>query len=75
MSKQVYKQVYCSLLPFMMMPCVASGIFSGFSNDVKHTPIVKIAHQIGYTSIGVITGFLYPVSFPLLAGYVVYKNC
>ena len=46
-----------------------SGIMSKTTNSTD-----MFCTCIGYTSIGIITGITYPVSFPLLAGYVLYKK-
>ena len=41
-------------------------------DDIK--PIDTYSNIIGFTSIGIITGITYPISFPLCGCYVLYKN-
>ena len=40
--------------------------------DISNIDIYS--NLIGYTSIGIITGITYPISFPLLGYYVLYKK-
>ena len=32
------------------------------------------ANMIGYTALGFLTGYLYPIVYPLLLGYTIYKK-
>lgn len=51
------------------------GFLIGFPYGMQQkNPTEMFCNCIGYTSIGIITGIAYPVSFPLLAGYVLYKS-
>jgi len=36
-------------------------------------PIDSFSGMVGYTSLGMITGITYPISFPLLAGYALFR--
>jgi hypothetical protein len=69
-------RMYTEILPFMLIPSGFSGFATGmYINIANHTtPIEMFTNWIGYTSIGLLTGITYPVSFPLLAGYVIYKK-
>jgi hypothetical protein len=74
-----YKKPYLDLLEVILPSTTLLGFTTGlFSNmsmrnrDAKS--IESFTDLIGYTTIGVITGFTYPISFPLLGGYVLYKN-
>jgi hypothetical protein len=40
----------------------------------NNKPIHLFTDLIGYSTLGMITGFTYPVSFPLMACYVLHKN-
>ena len=42
--------------------------------DLGVSNIEIYSNLIGYTSIGIITGITYPISFPLLGCYVLYKT-
>ena len=49
------------------------GTYSYDFNDKKNTKINAYTYMIGYISIGILTGLMYPISFPLCA-YYVYKE-
>ena len=68
--------MYTEILPVMLIPSSIVGFITGMQTNFKQNnmPIDMFANWIGYTSIGILTGITYPISFPLLAGYVVYKN-
>jgi len=68
---------YKELLPIIALPTTFVGFITGMHAGIKsppNAPIDMFFNWIGYTSIGIITGVSYPVSFPMLAGYVMYKN-
>ncbi len=65
---------YKQLLPIMVIPSSAIGFVTGIHSTTKNSSMEMFSNWVGYTSIGMIVGITYPVSFPLLAGYVVYKN-
>ena len=67
--------MYTKLLPIMVIPSTVIGFCTGIhANSKTNTSFDMFSNWIGYTSIGIITGIMYPVSFPMLAGYVMYKN-
>ncbi len=67
--------LYTSILPIPLIPSTMIGFFIGFPYGMQQkNPTEMFCNCIGYTSIGIITGIAYPVSFPLLAGYVLYKS-
>ena len=69
--------MYTKLLPVMIVPSGCIGFIAGIhlnTTKTTHSSFDIFSHLIGYTSVGIMTGIMYPVSFPLLAGYVVYKN-
>jgi hypothetical protein len=66
-------RLYTSALPFAVIPCSYMGLFTGFTSKTTNS-MDMFCTMVGYTSIGIITGMTYPVSFPLLAGYVLYKK-
>jgi hypothetical protein len=67
---------YIELLPMITLPTTFIGFTTGMYSSIQSTnkPIDMFSNWIGYTSIGIMTGLSYPVSFPMLAGYVIYKN-
>jgi len=73
-----YKNIYITLLPLMCMYSTGLGISAGMSANVTNTdkvPINYFSNMVGYTSIGIITGITYPISYPLFGCYILYKNC
>ena len=69
--------IYTKFLPIMIIPSTFIGFATGIHlNTTKtfHSSFDIFSNWIGYTSLGIMSGFMYPVSFPMLAGYVVYKN-
>jgi hypothetical protein len=74
---QNYKQLYTTLLPLMTMYSTVLGIDTGFNKTKRDTDgsfINSYSNLIGYTTIGIVTGITYPISFPLFGCYVLYKN-
>ena len=66
--------LYIKFLPIMVIPSTAIGFITGLSTMNTNNSFHMFSNWIGYTSIGIMTGIAYPISFPMLAGYVVYKN-
>jgi hypothetical protein len=71
-----YKQLYFSLLPIPLTISSIFGIINGinYGFDNKCNSFDKFSGMVGLTSIGMITGITYPISFPILAGYILYKK-
>ena len=72
-----YKRVYIDLLEIIVPSTTILGFTTGLCTTIVRRdskPIDSFADIIGYTTIGLITGFTYPITFPLLGGYVLYKN-
>ena len=73
----VLKTLYINTLPFVSIYSTFVGIDTGIStnrNISNNTPFDKYSNVIGYTSLGIITGLTYPISYPLFGWYVLYKN-
>ncbi len=74
---QKYKELYFTMLPLMTIYPTFVGIDAGITVNQLNAPVKsfdRYSNVIGYTSIGIITGLTYPVSYPLFAWYVLYKN-
>jgi len=73
--RQHLTEIYFGLLPIALLPCSTFGMFNGmrFGFESKD-PVDSFCQTIGHTSIGMITGFMYPISLPFLAGYVLLKK-
>ena len=62
-------------IPFTIVPSTFIGFTTGLYVSLNENSSVDMfTNWIGYTSIGILTGISYPVSFPILAEYVIYKN-
>lgn len=73
----ICKNIYIELLPVFVPYSTLLGFISGLTysdGSGRAKPIDFFTNAIGYTSIGLITGIAFPISYPLLAGYVLYKN-
>ena len=60
------------LTPFLINSLFSSYIFG--LNVKSSGPNETFEHMISYTALGLAFGFLYPVSYPLCAGYTLYKK-
>ena len=71
------KTLYISTMPFITLYSTFVGIKSGISINTRlpnSTLFDTYSHLIGYTSLGIITGVTYPISYPAFGVYVLYKN-
>jgi ABC-type multidrug transport system permease subunit len=69
-------QTYKNFLPVMVIVPTMIGFNSGFLNTLKKddSSLSMYFNWVGYTSLGFLTGVMYPISFPLFAGYVLFKD-
>lgn len=76
MTVSQFINLYYNLLPFFLMQATGVGFVSGFyiQNNKRVTPMNKFVNIIGYTSIGIISGIIYPISYPFFGLYVLYKK-
>ena len=73
---QKYKELYVTMLHLMTIFPTLVGFDAGTAVNEARSPVKsfdKYSNLIGYTSIGILTGLTYPVSYPLFACYVLYK--
>jgi hypothetical protein len=69
------KQLYFELLPIFCIPTTALGMANGLIYGFeKKEPFESFSETVGYISIGMITGITYPISFPILAAYVLLRK-
>jgi len=73
-----YIQLYSAVLPFPLIISSAFGVACGFehgiNNNKNKNQLQTFSGMVGYTSLGIITGLLYPISFPMLAGYTLLQR-
>jgi len=68
-------KLYSNLFNICFPPSLVFGVSAGICSvydDPK--PFNVFTSLIGYTSLGIITGITFPISYPLFTGYVVYKH-
>jgi hypothetical protein len=76
MNSQIFKQLYFTALPLFSIYSTTLGIHTGINLNTRkkeNIPFDYYANIIGYTGLGIITGITYPISYPLLTGYIFYK--
>jgi len=74
-------KMYFKILPTMVTFSGLSGLITGigsYTHDINNNKNKQITtnaytYMIGYISFGILTGVMYPISFPLCA-YYVYKE-
>ena len=71
-----YKDIYIDFLPIFVTSNAMVGVIIGSGTALNRDASTMgiFSNIIGYTSIGIITGMTYPISYPLFAGYVIYKS-
>ncbi len=71
------RNLYMTILPLPAIFSTMMGIDIGLTAN-RRIPVENsmdsYANVIGYTSLGVLTGFTYPVSYPLFGLYVLYRG-
>ena len=68
------KNIYIDFLPVFIVPSTAIGIFSGLISSTHCNTNEVFLTIMGYTSMGFISGLFYPITTPLLAGYIFQKK-
>ncbi len=77
MNMNIFKTLYMSTLPFISLYSTYIGIDTGMSINKRipnANPFDTYSNIIGYTSLGIITGLTYPISYPAFGCYVLYKT-
>lgn len=69
--------IYIELLPIFVPTTTIMGFIGGLAfvgqpHQVK--PLDCLINIIGHTTIGIITGLIYPISYPLIGAYVLFKH-
>jgi len=71
------KTLYTKTMPFITIYSTLVGINIGASVNTRplnNEPFTKYSQLIGYTSLGIVTGLTYPISYPAFGIYVLYNN-
>jgi hypothetical protein len=70
-------KLYTTILPLPVIFSTVIGIDIGLTVN-RQIPVRNsmdsYANVIGFTGLGILTGLTYPVSYPLLASYVLYRG-
>jgi hypothetical protein len=71
----LYKQFYIQTVPGITFATTIIGATTGLIGvKFDELPLKHFTTLIGFTSLGTITGILYPITLPMLAGYVIFKK-
>lgn len=71
------KNIYIELLPFFVPSTTLFGFVIGLTatpHSHNNKANESFMNVVGYTGIGIITGIFFPITYPLIGGYVLYKN-
>ena len=74
MSNNQSFEIYTGLLPIFLIPTTIFGIISGYRASKKVNSNELFINMIGYSSIGIFTGFAYPIVYPMTGCYILYRN-
>ena len=69
--------IYTHTMPFITLYSTVIAIDTGISinrNKPNTTSFDTYSNLIGYTSLGIMTGITYPISYPAFGCYVLYKT-
>jgi len=66
--------LYAEFLPVFVTATTGIGFLAGLISLGEFKSSNFFTQMVGYTSIGLITGLTYPISCPLIGGYVFYKS-
>lgn len=69
------RKLYFELLGPVISVSTTIGLFAGIEKCLtrkQHTSITPFSDILGTTSLGAIIGITYPVSLPVLTGYVIF---
>jgi hypothetical protein len=70
-----YKELYFAFLPIALPISSIFGVINGIHYSINQkNPNESFTYMVGYTSLGMITGLAYPITFPILAGSVLLKK-
>jgi len=73
-------ELYWQFLPPFLFTSVRIGYLIGLTTKNKringNIPSINelYANMIGYTALGFLTGYLYPIVYPVFLGYTIYKK-
>lgn len=71
-----YKEIYYDYLPLYFSCTTLLGCLLGSGSIMSRScfrPMDCFLMIIGYSGIGMITGITYPISYPLIGCYILYK--
>jgi len=77
-----YKKIYLDSMPIIFKFTTITGLLTGiYATGIQEKienkdkrELETYANLIGYTTLGMITGVTYPISFPFFTYYAFYKN-
>ena len=72
-----FRKLYRTIVPVPLIFSTLMGIDTGINANRRipvENSIDSYANVIGYTSLGILTGLTYPISYPLFGCYVLYRG-
>lgn len=69
-----YKTHLAYILPVTTMIGICSGVYLSMKHKLYTNGNVFIFTILGNTYIGIVCGYLYPITAPLMVGYAVHVN-
>ena len=61
-----YRRSLCLVVPLTGTMGFSSGLVENFTREPTLSPLQVFTNVIGYTTLGVATGFAYPLTFPVI---------
>jgi hypothetical protein len=76
MFSRTFIHYYKEIVPIIIIPTTVIGTSIGMTNSFKNqmSSVESFVSIIGFTGLGLITGITYPISFPLMTTYVIYRH-
>jgi len=69
-----FKQAYLAGLSIILPSTTTLGLWAGVFGNETNPPKQFFSKLFSYSMIGAAAGLSYPVLFPLLGGYIIYKR-
>ena len=62
-----YRRSLCLVVPLTGTMGFSSGLVENFTTELTLSPLQVFTNVVGYTTLGVATGFAYPLTFPAMS--------
>lgn len=73
---------YFRYLPIAVIPSIFYAVTDGIKKSIEYSRLCNtptnnytlLENIVGYTSIGILVGFTYPISFPIIFAKIIYDK-